>query len=128
LLQKGFLARVFRAFAKNNISVDLVSVSEVSISVTLDREDGIANTVEEISRFANASIMKDLGIVSLIGEGITDSTETIRKIFEILDKEKILTKMVSLGATDINISIVVESEKIEQAVKALHDQLLLKQS
>ncbi len=126
LLQKGFLARIFKVFAKNNLSVDLVSVSEVSVSVTLDGSESLTNTTEEISNFANVSIVKGLGVVSLIGEGITDSTQTIKKIFDILDKEKILTRMVSLGATDINISIVIESEKIEQAVKALHDQLLLK--
>lgn len=128
LLQKGFLARVFKAFAKNNISVDLVSVSEVSISVTLDDGKSLENSVEEISKFANVSVIKGLGMVSLIGEGITASSQIIKKIFDILDEEKILTRMVSLGATDINISIVIESEKLEQAVKALHDQLLLKQA
>lgn len=128
LLQKGFLARVFKAFAKNNISVDLVSVSEVSVSVTLDDNENLGNAIKGINEFANASVVQGLGMVSLIGEGITTSTRTIKKIFDILHKEKILTRMVSLGATDINISIVVESEKIEKAVKALHDQLLLKQS
>lgn len=128
LLQKGFLARIFKVFAKNNLSVDLVSVSEVSVSVTLDGSESLTNTAEEISDFANVSVVRGLGMVSLIGEGITDSTQTIKKIFDILDKEKILTRMVSLGATDINISIVIESERIEQAVKVLHDQLLLKQS
>ncbi|MDO8576868.1 MAG: aspartate kinase [Candidatus Daviesbacteria bacterium] len=128
LLQKGFLARVFKVFAKNNISVDLVSVSEVSISVTLDAGESLTSAAEEISKFANVSAVKGLGMVSLVGEGITASSHTIKKIFDILDKEKILIRMVSLGATDINISIVVESEKIEQAVEALHDQLLLKQA
>jgi len=128
LLQKGFLARIFKVFAKNAISVDLVSVSEVSVSVTLDDNENLENAIKGINEFANASVVQGLGMVSLIGEGITTSTRTIKKIFDILDKEKILTRMVSLGATDINISIVVESEKIEQAVKALHDRLLLKQS
>src|SRR3989344_1553432 len=128
LLKKGFLARIFKVFAKNAISVDLVSVSEVSVSVTLDDNENLENAIKGINEFANASVVQGLGMVSLIGEGITTSTRTIKKIFDILDKEKILTRMVSLGATDINISIVVESEKIEQAVKALHDRLLLKQS
>lgn len=128
LLQKGFLARVFKIFARHNISIDLVSVSEVSISVTLDAGKILKDTVEEISKFANVSVIKDLGMVSLIGEGIVSSAHTIHKIFDFLDKEGILTRMVSLGATDINISIVVESEKIEQAVKVLHDKLLLPQA
>ncbi|OGE78772.1 hypothetical protein A3J19_02470, partial [Candidatus Daviesbacteria bacterium RIFCSPLOWO2_02_FULL_41_8] len=120
LLQKGFLARVFKVFTNNNISVDLVSVSEVSVSVTLDDNERLENAISEINKFAKASAVTGLGMVSLIGEGITSSAHTIHKIFDILDKEKILTRMVSLGATDINISIVIDSDKVEQAVAALH--------
>lgn len=125
LLQKGFLARIFKVFAGNNISVDLVSVSEISVSVTLDDNENLDKAVKEISGFAHASRISGLGMVSLIGEGITSLTKTIRSIFDILDREKILTRMVSLGATDINISIVIESDKVDRAVKALHDKLLL---
>lgn len=132
LWQKGFLARIFKIFSNNNISVDLVSVSEVSISVTLDHKqsfgngENLINATREISQFAKVSIIKDLGMVSLIGEGITSSTQTVKKIFGILDKEKILVKMVSLGATDINISLVINSAEVEKAVKSLHEALIAK--
>lgn len=128
LLQKGFLARIFKIFAEDNISIDLVGVSEVSVSVTLDDGRMLKQTVEEIGKFANVTVVKGLGMVSLIGEGIVSSSHTIKKIFDILDKAGILTRMVSLGASDINISIVVESEKVEKAVQILHDNLLLKQT
>lgn len=124
LLQKGFLARIFKIFEKNNISVDLVSVSEVSVSVSLDNEENLENAIKEISKFANVTVFKDMGMVSLIGEGITSSTKTIKKVFEILDKEGILAKTISLSAANINISIVVESLKVEKAVKLFHDCLL----
>ncbi|MDD5416152.1 MAG: aspartate kinase [Candidatus Daviesbacteria bacterium] len=127
LFQKGFLARVFKVFANHGISVDLVSVSEVSVSITLDNKENLENAVKEISKFAAVTIFKDLGMVSLIGEGITLSSRTIKQVFEILDKEKILIKMISLSGANINISIVVESDKVENAVKALHNKLLLKQ-
>lgn len=128
LLQKGFLAKVFQVFASNNISIDLVSVSEVSLSISLDNNGGLSNAVKQLSVFAGVSIIENLGIVSLIGEGVTSSTHAIKKIFDILDKEKILVRMVSLGATNINISLVIESEKIERVVKILHNRLLLKQT
>lgn len=124
LLQKGFLARVFKAFANNSISIDLVSVSEVSVSVTLDDNENLENAVRQINEFANATIVKDLGMISLIGEGITASTDTMKKIFDILDKEKILARMVSLSAANINISIVVESSEVDRVVQTLHDWLL----
>lgn len=121
LLQKGFLARIFKIFAKNNISVDLVTVSEVSVSLTLDNGDNLKDTVEELSGFSKVSVVEGLGMVSLIGEGITSSTKTIREIFDILDQEKILARMISLSAANINISIVVDSSQVEKAVKLLHD-------
>ncbi len=124
LLQKGFLEKIFSIFAKNNISIDLVSVSEVSVSVTLDNKENLSKAIFELSKFSKVSSVDDLGMVSLIGGGITDSSVTIKNIFNILDQKKILAKMVSLGATNINISIVVKSNQVERAVKALHKALL----
>ncbi|MBI2018859.1 aspartate kinase [Candidatus Daviesbacteria bacterium] len=128
LLQRGFLARVFKIFGSNDLSIDLVSVSEVSISVSLDNDGGLVNAVKQLSSFTSVSIIKDLGMVSLIGEGVTSSSQTIKKIFDILDKEQILVRMVSLGATNINISLVIESDKVEKAVKVLHERLLFASS
>lgn len=126
LLQKGFLARVFQIFANKNISIDLVSVSEVSVSLTLDNDEHFGDVLTELSKFSSVTTTKNLGIVSLVGEGIVTSSSTIKAIFGILDREKILVKMVSLGATNINVSLVMQQDQVEHAVKVLHDQLLLK--
>lgn len=126
LLQKGFLAKIFRIFANNNISIDLVSVSEVSVSVTLDNDgEHVEKVVSELSEFAKVDVSRNFGMVSLIGEAITSSSKTIKEVFNILDREKILVRMISLGATNINISLVIESEKIDKAVKLLHDRLTI---
>lgn len=124
LLQKGFLAKIFNIFAKNNISIDLVSVSEVSVSVTLDNKENLSNAVTELSKFSNVTVSDNLGMVSLIGEGITDSSKNIKNIFDVLGSKKILPKMVSLGATNINISIVLESSQVEKAVIKLHSRVI----
>jgi len=126
LLQKGFLARVFQLFANKNISIDLVSVSEVSVSLTLDNDENLEEVLTELSKFASVTTTKNLGIVSLVGEGIVTSSSIIKLVFDILDKEKILVKMVSLGATNINVSLVIPQAQVEHAVKILHSQLLLK--
>lgn len=128
LYQKGFLAKIFTVFTKHHISVDLVSVSEVSVSVSVDDRKNLENTVQELREFCNVSVIEDFGMVSLIGEGITLSSRTIKQVFDILDKEKILTRMISLSAANINISIVVQSDEVEKAVRALHSRLLLRQT
>lgn len=120
LFSKGFLARIFAIFAKNNISINLVAVSEVSVSVTLDNDSCLEAAVKELSRFNQVTVKKNMGIVSLIGEGIIASSHTIKKLFGVLDKKGIMIKMISLGATDINISIVIESDQVETAVRTLH--------
>lgn len=120
LFSRGFLARIFTVFAKSNISIDLVAVSEVSLSVTLDNDSDLDSAVKELSHFSQVTVKKNMGIVSLIGEGIIESSHTIKKLFDVLDKSKIMVKMISLGATDINISVVIESNQVETAVKALH--------
>lgn len=121
LLAKGFLARIFQIFARHNISIDLVSVSEVSVSVTLDNDDRLEQAVLDLERFAQVSSTKNLAIISIIGEGITTSSRTIRDIFAVLNDHNILVKMVSLGATDINISLVIDNSKVEETVPILHD-------
>ncbi len=126
LFSKGFLARLFDIFAKHNISIDLVGASEVSISVTLENDENLSEASAELKEFTSVTITKSVSIISLVGEGLTNSTEVIKHIFTLLDKKKILVKMVSLGATNINISLVVETENLESAVKVLHDGLLLK--
>lgn len=126
LLSKGYFANIFKIFTRNNISINLVGVSEVSLSVTLDNDENLEKVQKEISEFASISASKKYGTISLVGEAIANSPVILKEIFNLLAKENIPVKMISLGATDINISIVVESERLETAVKILHDKLLLR--
>ncbi len=126
LLNKGFLARVFSIFSKYNISIDLVSVSEVSISASLDNDENLQNAVKELEKFATITTTRQLGMVSLIGEKIVNVKNILKEIFSILDNSNIEVKMISLGATDINISLVLPSLKIDKSVNLLHEALIKK--
>ncbi len=124
LLNKGFLARVFSIFARYNISIDLVSVSEVSISASLDNDDNLDKAIRQLEKFSTVTTTQSLGMVSLIGEKIVNVKNILRQIFSILDSSNIDVKMISLGATDINISLVLPSLKIDKSVNALHKALI----
>jgi aspartate kinase len=124
LLQKGFLSRAFSVFAKYNISVDLVSVSEVSVSVTLDNKEKLTQALEELSKIAMVTSVDTCGIVSIIGEQIIGVPHIMKQIFSVLDSKNIAPKMISFGATDINISLVVAPSHVEKAVRCLHKSLL----
>lgn len=124
LLSKGFLARIFTIFAKYNISIDLVSVSEVSVSVSLDNDEYLDEAVNELKDLASITITRELGMVSLIGEGIVEVKNILKNIFLILDNARINVRMISLGATDINISLVLASGNIDKAVRLFHEEMI----
>ena len=80
----------------------------------------LQKVVEELKKFSSVSVERDLGVISMIGENIARSPRVMRDIFEGLQRKKIKVRMVSLGATDINISLVIDADQIADAVKTLH--------
>ena len=126
LLARGFLARIFEIFANRNSSVDLVSVSEVSVSVTLDNVGQLNKAVKELEEFCTVSINSNLGIISLIGERVATTQHLIRDVSVLFHEHNILIRMISLGASDTNISLVLDADQIEKAVRLIHDQILIR--
>lgn len=126
LLNKGFLAKVFSIFSKYNISIDLVSVSEVSISASLDNDDNLEDAIGELKEFATITTTSALGMVSLIGENIINVKNILKQTFSVLDDANVNVKMISLGASDINISLVLPSVNVEKSVRLLHKTLINK--
>jgi aspartate kinase len=126
LLSKGFLKKVFTIFTKHNISIDLVSVSEVSISLTLDNDDQLKKAVLELQKISQINIIKNVSIISLIGDKISKDPEILSLIFSTLYKKEISVKMISFGATNTNISLVVDMDKETEVVKTLHNKVLLR--
>lgn len=125
LFSRGFLARMFEIFARHNISIDLVSVSEVSVSVTLDDVDHLEDAVRELEIFSKVGVHRaSFGMISLIGQGIVTSRDIMRNVSTQLSKHKIPLRMISMGASDINISVVIPSADVERAVNTLHGKCL----
>ncbi len=120
----GFLFRVFEIFSKHRTSVDIVTTSEVSISLTIDNDEKLEDILEDLDEFATAIVSFDKAIISAIGEGIRDTTGIAARFFGVL--EGINVKMVSIGASEVNISIVVDESDLEAAVETLHNEFFRK--
>ncbi len=116
----GFLARVFRAFEKHRISVDMITTSEVSISLTIDDTKNLESAVEELKEFSSVSIMRRRAIVCVVGEGMKRIRAMAGRIFSCLGREDINVEMISQGASEINISFLVHERDVKRAVRALH--------
>ncbi|MGB9772129.1 MAG: lysine-sensitive aspartokinase 3 [Candidatus Kapaibacteriota bacterium] len=114
----GFLSKVFDIFKQYETEVDLVSTSEVSISLTIEDLSNLANIVKSLKLFADVEVIHQCVIVAVIGEGLRNSTSIARRIFNAISGFKVL--MVSMGASDINFSIVVKEKDFVDVVKLLH--------
>ena len=118
LLAFGFLKKIFEIFEKFRTSVDLISTSEVSVSMTVDNTFSIKSITEELSSVGSVSIEEKNTIVSLVGSGVWRRPETLSLVFNAL--KTIPIRMVSLGSSDINLSFVVPDKRADETVQILH--------
>ncbi|MGA2196001.1 MAG: lysine-sensitive aspartokinase 3 [Bryobacteraceae bacterium] len=118
LMAHGFLRRIFDVFDRFETSVDMVATSEVSVSLTIDNAASIDAILSELRQFAEPSVEHDNVIVCLVGENIRYTPGVARRVFMALDGINI--RMISQGASLLNISFVVAEGDLRPTVKALH--------
>ena len=118
LMAHGFLHRIFEVFDRFETPVDMVATSEVSVSLTIDNVQRLPEIVEELRHFAEVDSEKDQTIVCLVGENIRYTPGVARRVFNALDGINI--RMISQGASLLNISFVVAEKDLHQTVEALH--------
>ena len=121
LLAYGFLERIFEVFARYQVSVDLVSTSEISVSLTLDTTHHLDPILSELKNFSFIKVSEKMAIVSLVGEDIKSSPKFLKKAFQALDGLPI--EMISFGASNVNLSVVIPENHLKAAVTALHKAL-----
>lgn len=118
LMAHGFLHRIFEVFDRFETPVDMVSTSEVSVSLTIDNVSKIDAIMAELRQFAEAEVERDQAIVCLVGENIRYTPGVARRVFNSLDGINI--RMISQGASLLNISFVVAETDLHRTVSALH--------
>lgn len=121
LMAHGFLRRIFEVFDRFRTPVDMVSTSEVSVSLTIDQTRALADIEAELSRIAEVTVVPDQAIVCVVGEGIGANPDIAARAFAAL--RGIDVRMVSQGASRLNLSLVVEEAHLTAAVAALHVEL-----
>ncbi len=125
LMSHGFLAAIFEVFSRHQTSVDLVSTSEVSVSLTIDNVENLQAIVGELSRFAQVEVAHGKAIVCIVGERMRRTKGAPAKIFgQLLDVE---IHLISQGASEINISFVIDEGEIARVVRRLHEFLFERQ-
>jgi aspartate kinase len=118
LMAHGFLRRIFEVFERFETPVDMVATSEVSVSLTIDNTRNVDAILAELRQFAEADVEHDQVIVCLVGEDIRYTPGVARRTFNSLDGINI--RMISQGASLLNISFVVKEADLRGVVEALH--------
>ena len=119
LFAKGFLRKVFDIFERNGVSVDVVATSEVSVSVTVDDPSGLDSLVVELATLGDVSVERDRAIVAVVGAAISEDGAAMGRAIGSLDGIKV--HMMSLSATGINLTIIVDGEQLNPAMERLHN-------
>jgi aspartate kinase len=118
LLAHGFLKAIFDAFDRHRIPVDVVSTSEVSVSLTLDSNESIPALAADLAGLADVKYEGRKAIVCLVGENLREIPGIAAHVFGELQDIKI--RMISQGASEINLTFVVEEECVPEIVRRLH--------
>ncbi len=124
----GFLAKVFEILARFEISVDLITTSEVSVSLTLDQTHTQGDApqlpeaaVAELTRLCQVNICANLAVVALIGNDMNHTPGATFPVFSALAQHKL--RMICYGASDHNVCVVVEDHDATDVVQRLHADL-----
>jgi aspartate kinase len=120
LLAHGFLARVFEVFGRHHIVVDLVTTSEVSISVTVDDPSHLDDAIADLEGIGEVEVKHGLAVVAVVGEGAPSHVGLAGHVFTLLGGVGIGVVMISQGASRVNLSFVVRLEDADRAVRLLH--------
>lgn len=117
----GFLAKLFAIFEQLEVSVDLITTSEVSVSVTIDDKHNLRQLVERLAPVASVEVKENQSIVAVVGRNLMRDSEVGAKIFSAL--RGVPMSMFALGTSGLNLSIVVDEKDADRAVRSIHEAL-----
>ncbi|CDR44575.1 CYFA0S15e00210g1_1 [Cyberlindnera fabianii] len=129
-LSHGFLAVIFTTLDKYKLVVDLISTSEVHVSMALQHSDDeesnrdLRNAVEELKKLGTVDVTRKMAIVSLVGKQMKQFIGVASTMFSTLAQEGINIEMISQGANEINISAVIDEKDSIKALQSIHAKLL----
>ncbi len=125
--EAGFLAKAFAAFSQNNLSIDLVSTSEASVTVSLDPGQNLDDTALEklqsdLEPLCRVSILRHCASVSLVGRGIRTILHKLTPALELFREHPV--RLVSQAANDLNFTVVVDEDQAQKLARRLHDEMV----
>ena len=120
LMAYGFLRRVFEVFERFSTAVDVVTTSEVSVSVTVDDPKSIPGIAEALSEFAQVSTEREMALLCAVGDRLRDEPNIAAQVVGVL--EEVPLRMISQAASRRNITVVLRQSDLAHAMERLHEE------
>ncbi|MEJ7683689.1 MAG: hypothetical protein WKG06_38685 [Segetibacter sp.] len=118
LLAYGFLRKIFEVFEKYRTPIDMITTSEVAVSLTIDNKDNLESILQELEAFGTVEIDENQTIVSIVGNEIAKTPQVMMRLFNAIDN--IPVRMVSYGGSKHNISLLIPAEYKTQTLQVLN--------
>jgi aspartate kinase len=118
LMTHGYLRQIFEIFDKHKCPVDMVSTSEVSVSLTVDANDKLPAIVADLGNLADVKCEGKKALICMVGEDILGQNGIAAQVFNAV--RHVNVRMISQGASEINMSFMIEEDDAEEAVRSLH--------
>jgi aspartate kinase len=120
LMSHGYLKAIFDVFDKHKCPVDMVSTSEVSVSLTVDSNEKLPEISADLSYLADVKYEGRKALICMVGENIRGQHGIAARVFQAI--RHVNVRMISQGASEINMSFMVEEDDAEEAIRSLHDE------
>jgi len=117
----GFLRGLFEVFERHQTVVDVVTTSEVSVSLTVDDARSLPDIVAELEPLGTVAVESGRAIVCVVGEGLRTTPGIAARVFATISD--INVSLISQGASRVNLTFVVDEDRVQEAVLRLHDAL-----
>ncbi|WP_153800341.1 aspartate kinase [Foetidibacter luteolus] len=118
LLAYGFLRKVFEVFEKYRTPIDMITTSEVAVSVTIDSNTHLDAIIKELEPFGTVEAETDQTIVSIVGNEIAETQDVLKKLFDSI--KDVPVRMVSYGGSRHNISLLVDGKFKKDVLQAIN--------
>jgi aspartate kinase len=118
LMSHGYLHSIFEVFDRHKCPVDMVSTSEVSVSLSLDSNEKLPAIAADLSKLADVKYEGRKALVCMVGENIRGQNGIAARVFQAI--RHVNLRMISQGASEINMSFMIEEDDAEEAVRSLH--------
>ena len=120
LLAYGFLRAIFDVFEKHQTSVDVVTTSEVSVSITLDSTERLQAITRDLEAIGEVSVDGGKAIVCVVGDNLKFKPGVAARLFQAIARTNV--NMISQGASEINLTFVIDESDVESVVRSLHEE------